>query len=189
LGARVDLALAALLVLLGLLSVRPSLARPGRKTLTLAGTSAASIEDDGPMRVGSPSAPKDWLAGGPQICDRDNIRTHVVMKPGPYAIPDLGGAQIAEISRILRLLGEPSRLRILLACLAEPASVGEIAQRVAIARSLVSHHLRLLRAARLLRADRNGKQIIYSPVDDRVACVVADLAAHVVDVPRAKGKI
>jgi ArsR family transcriptional regulator, lead/cadmium/zinc/bismuth-responsive transcriptional repressor len=179
----------ALLVLLGLLSVRPFLARPRRKTLTLAGTSAASIEDDGPMRVGSPSAPKDWLAGGPQICDRDNIRTHVVMKPGPYAIPDLGGAQIAEISRILRLLGEPSRLRILLACLAEPASVGEIAQRVAIARSLVSHHLRLLRAARLLRADRNGKQIIYSPVDDRVACVVADLAAHVVDVPRAKGKI
>ena len=111
------------------------------------------------------------------------------MKPGPYAIPELGGAQITEISRILRLLGEPSRLRILLACLAEPASVGEIAQRVAIARSLVSHHLRLLRAARLLRADRNGKQIIYSPVDDRVACIVADLAAHVVDVPRVKGKI
>jgi hypothetical protein len=59
LGARVDLALAALLVLLGLLSVRPSLARPRRKTLTLAGTSAASIEDDGPMRVGSRRAPKD----------------------------------------------------------------------------------------------------------------------------------
>jgi DNA-binding transcriptional ArsR family regulator len=108
------------------------------------------------------------------------------MKPSPYAIPNLGDEQIAEISEILRLLGEPSRLRILLACLAEPASVGEIAQRVAIPRSLVSHHLRVLRASRLLRADRNGKQIIYSAVDDRVACIVADLASHVVDTSEDK---
>ncbi|TXH38869.1 MAG: ArsR family transcriptional regulator [Rhodospirillaceae bacterium] len=105
------------------------------------------------------------------------------MKPIPEAIPKLNDDQIAEVAEILRLLGEASRLRILLACLAEPASVGELALRVGIPRSLVSHHLRILRASRLLRATRNGKQMIYSPIDDRVRCIVTDLAAHVLEVP------
>jgi len=104
------------------------------------------------------------------------------MKPFPYLIPDLSGDQIAETAEILRLLGEPSRLRILLACLSEPAPVGEIAERLGMARSLVSHHLRMLRASRLLRSARSGKQIIYSAADDRVRCIVADLAGHVVEI-------
>ena len=105
------------------------------------------------------------------------------MKQAPYVIPDLDGDQVLEVAEILRLLGEPSRLRILLACLAEPAPVGQLAQRVGMARALVSHHLRLLRASRLLRSDRQGKQIIYSAVDDRVRCILADLAGHVIDLP------
>ena len=105
------------------------------------------------------------------------------MKPMPEVIPKLNDEQVAEVAEILRLLGEASRLRILLACLTEPASVGELALRVGIPRSLVSHHLRILRASRLLRATRNGKQMIYSPIDDRVRCIVADLAVHVLEVP------
>jgi DNA-binding transcriptional ArsR family regulator len=103
------------------------------------------------------------------------------MKPIPEEIPKLNDEQVAEVAEILRLLGEPSRLRILLACLSDPASVGELALRVGIPRSLVSHHLRLLRASRLLRAIRNGKQMIYSPIDDRVRSIVVDLAVHVLE--------
>ena len=84
---------------------------------------------------------------------------------------------------LLRLLGEPTRLRILLACLAQPASVGEFAARLGIPRSLVSHHLRMLRASRFLGSGRNGKQIIYSPADDRIRCILEDLVEHVVERP------
>lgn len=105
------------------------------------------------------------------------------MKPVLETIPNLADEQIAEAAEILRLMGEPSRLRILLACLSEPGPVGEIARRVDIPRSLVSHHLRLLRASRLLRAEKQGKQVIYSPLDERVLCIVEDLARHVLDVP------
>ena len=109
------------------------------------------------------------------------MRTRVVTKTLPATVPALNDEQVVEIAEILRMLGEPSRLRILLACLAEPASVGEIAVRAGVPRSLTSHHLRMLRASRLLRATRNGKQMIYAPVDDRVRCIVIDLAAHVID--------
>lgn len=109
------------------------------------------------------------------------MRTYVSAKTPPAAVPDLDGEQIAELAELLRLLGEPTRLRILLACLNDPGSVGAIASRVDIPRSLVSHHLRMLRAGRFLRSARNGKQIIYAPVDDRVRCILEDLVEHVVE--------
>jgi ArsR family transcriptional regulator, lead/cadmium/zinc/bismuth-responsive transcriptional repressor len=114
------------------------------------------------------------------------MRAHIATKPLPPPLPELEDKEIAELAELLRLLGEPTRLRILLACLAEPASVGEIAARVDIPRSLVSHHLRMLRASRFLRSRRNGKQIIYSPVDDRVRCILEDLVGHVVEQPDEK---
>jgi ArsR family transcriptional regulator len=112
----------------------------------------------------------------------------VVMKLVPEALTFLRPDQVVEVAEILRLLGEPSRLRTLLACLAEPAPVGELAARVGIPRALVSHHLRLLRASRLLRADRCGKRIIYAPLDERVRCIVVDLAQHVVGQPEDGGE-
>lgn len=111
------------------------------------------------------------------------------MKPTSPSLPKLEDEQIAELAELLRLLGEPTRLRVLLACLAEPACVGDIAARVAIPRSLVSHHLRMLRASRFLRSTRNGKQIIYSPVDDRVRCILEDLVEHVVEPDNGKDDV
>ena len=105
------------------------------------------------------------------------MQTRVVTKTIPDNVPALSDAAIVEIAEILNLLGEASRLRILLACLSGPASVGEIALRAGVARLLASHHLRLLRAT------RSGKQVIYTAADDRVRCIVADLAAHVLETP------
>jgi ArsR family transcriptional regulator len=94
-------------------------------------------------------------------------------------VPSLSDDDLAEVAELLRVMGEPSRLRILLACLDAPGAVGELAQRTGITVSLASHHLRILRASRLLRAERKGKQMIYSHRDGRVRCIVVDLAAHV----------
>ena len=76
-------------------------------------------------------------------------------------------------------MGDPTRLRIILICLNDPISVGEIAIRLDLSPSLVSHHLRLLRAARVLRAERRGKQMFYSALDDHIRCVIDDMVAHV----------
>jgi ArsR family transcriptional regulator len=97
------------------------------------------------------------------------------------ARPVLGEEQSVELAEMFRLLGEVSRLRIVLACLREPTSVGAIAERVGLANSLVSHHLRLLRAARLLRAERHGKQVFYSLADEHVRRVIEDMVDHVVE--------
>src|SRR4029450_2843162 len=65
------------------------------------------------------------------------------------------------LADLFRLLGDPSRLRIVVACLRTPLAVSDIADRLGLSVSLVSHHLRLLKGARLVRADRQGKQVFY----------------------------
>ena len=87
--------------------------------------------------------------------------------------------EVAQLADLFRLMGDASRLNIILVCLREPTSVGDIAARLSLSPSLVSHHLRLLRAARVLRAERRGKQVFYSAADDHIECVITDMLAHV----------
>ena len=87
--------------------------------------------------------------------------------------------QTNVLAETFRLMGAPNRLRILLACLSEPHSVGDIASPSKLSPSLVSHHLRLLRAARILRPQRKGKQVFYVAADQHVRSVLEDMAAHV----------
>ena len=84
-----------------------------------------------------------------------------------------------ELAEIFRLLGDANRLRIAVVCLDSPLCVGDIAQHVGLSASLVSHHLRLLRAARFVRSQKRGKQVFYGVRDDLVRCVINDMVAHV----------
>ncbi len=92
---------------------------------------------------------------------------------------------VAELAGVFRLLGDTTRLRIVLACLDDPVSVGDIAAQLELSPSLVSHHLRLLRAARLVKADRQGKQVFYAAADQHVSGVLADMLVHMAE-PRAE---
>ncbi len=89
--------------------------------------------------------------------------------------------QTAELAEIFHLLGEPTRLRIVVCCLAGPVSVSALAERIGASPSLVSHHLRLLRAARILRAERRGKQVFYSAADDHIRAVLTDMIEPVAE--------
>jgi ArsR family transcriptional regulator, lead/cadmium/zinc/bismuth-responsive transcriptional repressor len=89
--------------------------------------------------------------------------------------------QTSGLAEMFRLLGEPSRLSIVASCLDSPLSVGEITSRLGLSQSLVSHHLRLLRAARLLKAGRRGKQVFYSIPDSHVRDMLTNMIEHLAE--------
>ncbi len=89
--------------------------------------------------------------------------------------------RLTVLAETFHLLGEPNRLRIVVACLKAPVSVGVLADNLGISPSLVSHHLRLLRAARLLQGQREGKRVFYAPADDHVRSMIRDMLAHVAE--------
>lgn len=53
--------------------------------------------------------------------------------------------------------------------------------RLTLSQSLVSHHLRLLRAAQLLKAGRRGKQVFYSIPDCHVRDMLTNMTEHLVE--------
>jgi ArsR family transcriptional regulator len=90
--------------------------------------------------------------------------------------------QVVELAEMFRLMSDPTRLRIILASLDAPVPVGEMAETLNISASLVSHHLRLLRAARLLQAERRGRQVFYMVGDAHIRSMLTDMVDHVAEV-------
>lgn len=97
--------------------------------------------------------------------------------------PELENDQADELAEVFRLLGDNNRLRLIWACLDEAVSVHELAERLGISPSLVSHHLRLLRAGRLMRSERRGRQVFYVAADEHVRRVLHDMTAHIDEEP------
>ncbi|WP_241685778.1 metalloregulator ArsR/SmtB family transcription factor [Luteimonas sp. YGD11-2] len=87
-------------------------------------------------------------------------------------------SRIGTIAATYRLLGDPTRLRVLLACLDAPISVGDIATRTGASQPLVSHHLRLLRGARLVRGERRQRQVFYTTADAHIRDMLIDMLEH-----------
>jgi len=91
---------------------------------------------------------------------------------------------IVPLADLFRLLGDPTRLRIVLACVDARRPVGAIAEELGLSPSLVSHHLRLLRAARIVRAQRQGKQVFYLAADRHISAMLAGMLEHVAEPTR-----
>ncbi|MGO4379145.1 ArsR/SmtB family transcription factor [Pseudoduganella sp. RAF53_2] len=96
--------------------------------------------------------------------------------------PDNDGS-VAQLADLFHLLGDPTRLRIVLACVEAPIAVSEIASSLQLSSSLVSHHLRLLRAARIVKSERQGKQVFYTAADAHISGVLHDMLEHIAEPP------
>jgi DNA-binding transcriptional ArsR family regulator len=88
---------------------------------------------------------------------------------------------IDQLADLFHLLGDATRLRIVLACLTQPTAVGDIAAALALSSSLVSHHLRLLRAARIVKSERQGKQVFYAAADAHISTLLATMFEHIAE--------
>ena len=81
-------------------------------------------------------------------------------------IVDVGTA--ANVAELFSALADTSRVRIIAALASEELNVGELAERVNLTHSAVSHHLRQLRQMRLVQARKDGRYVYYRLDDDHV---------------------
>ena len=83
-----------------------------------------------------------------------------------------------ELAETLKALGSPGRLRLLTELLADERTVEDLAAAAELSLSATSHHLRLLRSLRLVRARRDGRHVRYRPHDHHVAELLAAVRHH-----------
>lgn len=97
------------------------------------------------------------------------------LRPG-----NLGSGDALRLGEIFAALGEPNRLRILEALVrAGSLCVCDLCALLGLRQSNVSHQLRLLRALRLVRAERSGRNVFYSLEDSHVRSLIEMGLEHV----------
>ena len=91
----------------------------------------------------------------------------------------LGARSIEGVAEVFKLLGDPTRVRILDALSHGERCVCDLASLVQQTESAVSHQLRLLRSARLVRVRRTGRHAYYALDDHHVIGLLHDTRKHV----------
>lgn len=86
---------------------------------------------------------------------------------------------MALLAETFRALGDPARAKILFALLQAELCVCDLAEIAGSSESAVSHQLRILRALRLVRSRRDGRQVYYSLADEHIRTLIADGLDHV----------
>ena len=86
---------------------------------------------------------------------------------------------VAALAETFRVLGDPTRVRILDALAGGELCVCDIAALAGISESAVSHQLRLLRGMRLVRPRRAGRQVFYSVDDQHILELLKQGLTHV----------
>ena len=81
---------------------------------------------------------------------------------------ELDESTAAEVAELFSALGDTSRIRIVALLAEAEMNVGQLADRVGLSQSAVSHHLRHLRQMRLVRTRKDGRHVDYHLDDEHI---------------------
>ena len=84
-----------------------------------------------------------------------------------------------DLADLFKVFADTTRIKILFALMARPMPVGELAEAIGATQSAVSHQLRQLKQAHLVKFQRDGKSVIYSLSDDHVYTMLAQGMTHI----------
>lgn len=95
----------------------------------------------------------------------------------PEGMPD--EELLYELADLFKVFGDTTRIKILYALMEQDLCVADLAEIIGASQSAVSHQLRTLKQARLVKFQRDGKNVIYSLSDDHVYTVLAQGMTHI----------
>ena len=84
-----------------------------------------------------------------------------------------------DLAELFKVFGDSTRIRILYAMFDRELCVSDIADRLQLSQSSVSHQLRILKSSKLVKCRREGKSIFYSLDDDHVRKIISMGLEHV----------
>ena len=86
--------------------------------------------------------------------------------------------ELIEMAELFKMFGDSTRIKILSLLFEGEKCVQEITEASGSSQSAVSHQLRLLKQARLVRSRRSGKQMFYTLADDHVKTILGMAKEH-----------
>ncbi len=113
-------------------------------------------------------------AGGAASAAKAAVATANVV---PDPMPD--EEMLYDLADLFKVFGDTTRIKILYALMGTELCVADIADLIGATQSAVSHQLRTLKQARLVKFQRDGKNVIYALSDDHVYTMLAQGMTHI----------
>ncbi len=109
-------------------------------------------------------------------CTGDSVYSDHLQAALAHLVDDATAVRLAET---FKALSDPARVRIVSLLAGSELCVCDLATALGMSQSAVSHQLRTLRALRLVRWRREGRQIFYTLDDEHVADLFRRSLEHV----------
>lgn len=146
-------------------------------TLQSTQSGAAAADQLSVVEAENQGSPTAGAMQNPQVddcpcgCNREDTQQRFDTMPDEELLYDLAD--------LFKVFADTTRIKILFALMARAMSVGELAEAIGATQSAVSHQLRQLKQAHLVKFQRDGKSVIYSLSDDHVYTMLAQGMTHI----------
>lgn len=117
-------------------------------------------------------------SNGIERCDETCIHGEIVRAVQPE-MP--GEERLYDLAELFKIFGDTTRIRILYVLFEAEMCVCDIAEVLQMSQSAISHQLRLLKQAKLVRNRREGKTVYYALADDHVRTIIGQGMEHIVE--------
>lgn len=86
---------------------------------------------------------------------------------------------LIDVAELFKVFGDSTRIKILFILFENEVSVNELAESMGMNQSAISHQLKILKSAKLIKARRAGKNIFYSLADEHVHTIIGMGLEHI----------
>jgi len=87
--------------------------------------------------------------------------------------------QLYDLAELFKVFGDSTRIRILFVLFEKEIGVNDLAEELNMTQPAVSHQLKVLKQAKLVKARRDGKSMLYSLADDHVRTIISMGIEHI----------
>jgi len=86
-----------------------------------------------------------------------------------------------DLAELFKVFGDSTRVKIISALFESPMCVCDLAAIIGVSQSAISHQLRILKTARLVKFRREGKVVFYSLHDEHIKYIFDQAINHVTE--------
>lgn len=107
-------------------------------------------------------------------CEATNLEIVKKVKPN---MPEMN--MLYDLSDFFKVMGDSTRIQLLWALEESDMCVNDLAVLLNMTKSAVSHQLKVLKTAKLVRSEKNGKNVYYSLNDHHVKMILEKALEHI----------
>ncbi len=110
-----------------------------------------------------------------ECCDENVTHDDIIKKVTDSLPPE---DELLDLAELFKVFGDTTRIKILYVLFESEMCVCDIAKVLGMSQSAVSHQLRLIKQAKLIKNRREGKTVFYSLADDHVTTIIGMAKQH-----------